>query len=171
MRGPVKCRITAEPASGLVIIFNIDTTSATSGICINPPIPITSTGRPASRKALSMAVICARFRTRTAAVFPEVALQFSFMYSVIAAASASIVSKIPYAISPIPALIRASSSTTCCPPADLISSLMRFAAAKIIASFLKVVGKVNCAVPFCESLFGKYVLKDAIVPAEAPRHV
>ena len=111
-------------------------------------MPITSTGKPSSRSAPSIAVICARLRTNTAAFLPEVGLQFSLMYSATATASASIVSKMPKAISPLPALALASNSTTLWPPANLISSLMRLAAAKIITSFLNVVGSVNCAAPY-----------------------
>ena len=57
IRGPVKWRIRDEPASGSVMIFIKVTTSATSGIWIKPPMPITSTGKPCSRNAFSILAI------------------------------------------------------------------------------------------------------------------
>ena len=53
IRGPVKWRIKAAPASGSAITLSIETMSATSGTWIKPPRPITSTGIPAERSALS----------------------------------------------------------------------------------------------------------------------
>ena len=56
------------PASGSAITLSSETISATSGTWIKPPSPITSTGIPAERSALSIAAIWERLRTNTAKV-------------------------------------------------------------------------------------------------------
>ena len=95
IRGPVKWRIKEEPASGSVMIFIKVTTSATSGIWISPPIPITSTGNPCWRRAISIAGIWLRFLTRTAHDFKAAGSHRFLKYSPTAAASLSIVSYTP----------------------------------------------------------------------------
>ena len=84
IRGPVKWRIKDDPASGSVMIFIKVTTSATSGIWIKPPIPITSTGKPCSRSAFSMLAIWLRFRTKTANDLLSSGFHNSLKYSPIA---------------------------------------------------------------------------------------
>ena len=119
-------RIKDEPASGLPMIESIATISATSGTWTSPPRPTTSHSISALRRALCSAGICARLRTKIAKVFGALlvstrrcgSFQRGEMYSAIAAASASMVSKRPTAKSPLPAPGRGVNSETLRLPSD-----------------------------------------------------
>ena len=64
---PPLINFTSElPASGLVMAVSAARISATSGTCINPSIPTTSTGIPRARSAISISAICFFFRTNIA---------------------------------------------------------------------------------------------------------
>ena len=124
--GPVSKRIKDAPASGFPIMESIATISATSGTWTRPPSPTTSHSISALRSALCSAGICARLRTKIAKVFGALlastrrcgSFHNGAMYSAIAAASASIVSKRPTARSPLPAPGRGVSGETLRFPSD-----------------------------------------------------
>ena len=67
-RAPVSSRSSAAPSVGSASTRSVHTTSRTSGVSSRPPRPTTSTGRPRSRSADSIAGIWLRSRTSTAVV-------------------------------------------------------------------------------------------------------
>ncbi len=67
-RAPVSNRSSAAPSVGSASTRSVQTTSRTSGVSSRPPSPTTSTGRPRSRSADSIAGIWLRTRTSTAVV-------------------------------------------------------------------------------------------------------
>ena len=93
------------------------------------------------------------------------------MYSAIAAASASIVSKRPTARSPLPAPLRAVSGETLRFPSERTWLEITFARSRIATSFLNVVKSSYISLPVEPGALGKYSPNEPIVPADAPRHV
>ena len=161
------------------MIESIATISATSGTWTSPPRPTTSHSISALRSALCSAGICARLRTKIAKVFGALLVSTrrsglfhrGAMYSAIAAASASIVSKRPTARSPLPAPMRGVSGETLRFPSDRTWLEITFAKSRIATSFLKVVKSSYISLPVEPLALGKYSPNEPIVPAEAPRQV